>query len=497
MSWTIESEGNDIEGGCVTVKIGLPSLSSLSELDLFVQTEAGSITSHLQLEFDPCVGVETINIDLGCVVNGDNDIVKAKWSKKRKELTVKLACIGEGGLGGDVADQSEITSEQLKSSITPPLPPPQPTLPSSITKSSKTFFPTCSLLFGSTRYFEDLIESTQDYRQQSTDSNLIKIGGLIYKGCEGVERLDKVKELSDSFAQTLPLSSRSVLEEYINSEIGHLVHLVQKKVEKEVNPSIVDDAAQRILEYVCSTGKMPHEGLEVERELYTLKRDYLDSTVFSTLQNDVLKHPGILDSSSASLGVGFDTTKGFIFRFNNSGIPKFKEHEWGTSLIPFFEEAREKDVDAYVLNVLYCPEGGGGGYSVNFHKDATLALRQGAMVSGVKQRLAWSVSVLYLNVPQGMEGGELVLRDVSRSSLKGEERYMEGVEVDAVVEPEENLGVVFRGDAEHAVKGWKGGEGGRVSLVLEQYKVPVGDRGWLLEFELVEPGKYKKERYED
>ncbi|GMH90835.1 hypothetical protein TrVE_jg1302 [Triparma verrucosa] len=319
-----------------------------------------------------------------------------------------------------------------------------------------------------------------------------------------------VRELSGCFRNTLPEGEmREGFEEFINSKLG------QKKEEeeevkwkkKDIKAEIVDDAAQKILEYVCSTGQMPEEEEEEEdkRELYAMKSDYLPLAVFEKLQENVRKHPGLLNTSSSSLGVGFDTTKGFIFRFSYKGVEKFKEHEWGKCLVPFFDEAREEGMSAYVLNVLFCPPtygDGGGSYSVNFHKDATLALTPEAALSGVKQRLAHSVSVLYLDVPDGMEGGELVLRNVDREALRGEERYGRGkegveIEVDAVVEPKNNFSVKFRGDAEHAVKAFRNTTMGRVSLVLEQYKVPVGDKGWLLEFELVEPGKYKRERYEE
>lgn len=128
-----------------------------------------------------------------------------------------------------------------------------------------------------------------------------------------------------------------------------------------------------------------------------------------------------------------------------------------------------------------------------------------ADVAGIRQKIADSVTVLYVSLPADFEGGELELRHPEqRGLLRPEERSAGGVAVDARVRPKLNLGVTFRGDAEHAVRKLRRGEGGeggegkerRISVVLEQYKVPIGDEPWLIEFELVDPALFKKQRYE-
>ena len=149
------------------------------------------------------------------VVTRDSE-PKAKWSKKRKELKV-LMCV------------SSISEELSRTSVRPPVPPPVTRAPvtSSLSQSSKTFFPQCSSLFGSTCHFEDLIEATQDYRQQPCLETVTRIGEFIFKGCLEAGREDMVRELSGCFKNTLPEGEmREGFEEFINSKLG------QKKEEE-------------------------------------------------------------------------------------------------------------------------------------------------------------------------------------------------------------------------------------------------------------------------
>jgi len=123
--------------------------------------------------------------------------------------------------------------------------------------------------------------------------------------------------------------------------------------------------------------------------------------------------------------------------------------------------------------------------SFKLHKDATLAFRDGANAAGIKYRLADSVSVLYVAVPDGMVGGELELKDPRASTTTSSN-----------ITPKENTCCVFRGDAEHAVHNFftSNTTQDRVSVVLEQYKVPVGETEWLLEFEKVDQNRYMTTR---
>jgi len=103
--------------------------------------------------------------------------------------------------------------------------------------------------------------------------------------------------------------------------------------------------------------------------------------------------------------------------------------------------------------------------------------------------LAFSVSVLYLSVPQDIKGGELHLRNVSRPLWRRSDD--KDKEIDHRIPPRENNLCVFRGDAEHAVQKFNSErKENRISVVLEQYKVPIADVSWLLDFEVVDQRNY-------
>ena len=301
-----------------------------------------------------------------------------------------------------------------------------------------------------------------------------------------------------------------------------------------------DDAASLVLDYLCATGRLPDDDDDAAdvhasalRPLLSLRTCFLPSAVFSSVRNFVMEsHPGVAgvgSAASASLGAGFRQTRGFVLRFSGeAGCRRFRDHPWvKPGLLPFFDEAVDRRCNAFVVNVLLCSPamtGGGKGSSlaVGWHRDATLGLKAGADAAGVKPRLAHSVTALYLVVPEGMIGGELMLRKSGRPLRFGrgekeeEEEAATGDEdagpvADEIVTPKENVAAIFRGDAEHAVRTFftrststtgSGGsegtlEGMRVSVVLEQYKVPIGDVPWLVEFEVVNSSNYVGERFSE
>ena len=72
--------------------------------------------------------------------------------------------------------------------------------------------------------------------------------------------------------------------------------------------------------------------------------------------------------------------------------------------------------------------------------------------------------------------------------------------ISSQVAPKQNRLAVFRGDAEHAVRRVTNvtnadaafPKGHRVSLVLEQYRVPPGLREFTMHFEIVEGKDYER-----
>jgi hypothetical protein len=169
--------------------------------------------------------------------------------------------------------------------------------------------------------------------------------------------------------------------------------------------------------------------------------------------------------SSPLLGT-FAASRGFALTFTSEGREELVER-FGF-LSPFVERAlhprayrglwgmRERVVhaladmrpNAFFLNLLLVPPGTG----VGPHVDATLQPR---IRVDTTPRV---VSVLYLQVPSGGEGGRLVLR--------------RGGAVVGEIQPREGLFVHFRGDLTHEVTPLAGDAGDiRASLVCEQYCV--------------------------
>lgn len=79
------------------------------------------------------------------------------------------------------------------------------------------------------------------------------------------------------------------------------------------------------------------------------------------------------------------------------------------------------------------------------------------------------VSVLYVSVPEHLEGGELVLR--SRQRQVGQ------------IRPQSNLLLFFQGDLTHSVTVVEKG-GDRLSLVCEQYRLEEHELEDIPEFKL-------------
>ncbi|GHH04359.1 2OG-Fe(II) oxygenase [Comamonas sp. JC664] len=126
------------------------------------------------------------------------------------------------------------------------------------------------------------------------------------------------------------------------------------------------------------------------------------------------------------------------------GLLPWHERLWGS-------RKQRPAPNAFYLNLLLLDAGRG----VGRHIDATLQ-----DPSGVPDATPQHVSVLYLQVPEHVRGGELCLHH--QDTPVGE------------VRPREGLLVHFRGDLQHEVRPFTGGAEGasRVSLVCEQYVFP-------------------------
>jgi hypothetical protein len=143
-----------------------------------------------------------------------------------------------------------------------------------------------------------------------------------------------------------------------------------------------------------------------------------------------------------NLNRDFVGTRGFSIVFRRSAMQRvIDEFPWTA---PYLAKALHADCNAFYLNPLQLTEGS----HVAPHIDRSLH----AYAVDVLPPL--QVSVLYIEVPEGLRGGGLVLR--------------RGKKFLGRVTPKEGLLVKFHGDLEHAVDKVDT-PGLRLSLVCEQY----------------------------
>ena len=149
-----------------------------------------------------------------------------------------------------------------------------------------------------------------------------------------------------------------------------------------------------------------------------------------------------------NLNRDFVGTKGFSVVFRRSHLEKV------TQRFPFFraylEQALQPDCNAFYLNPLVL----GAGSRVDPHIDRSL--RSYCKTINPPQ----VVSVLYIQIPPDMQGGELVLRN--RKQQVGQ------------IKPEVNKLIIFQGDLTHSVNAVKT-PSIRLSLVCEQYSLEASE----------------------
>lgn len=187
--------------------------------------------------------------------------------------------------------------------------------------------------------------------------------------------------------------------------------------------------------------------------------DALDALAFATLREGVLSSKLLGDSP---LGGTFQATRGFSITFHRDRegdvLARFPFAQ------PFFalalDGARVRQVqrqpllggppvaNAFYVNVLVVPPGA----AVGHHVDATLGPANGSVIPE-------AVAVLYLDVPDDLRGGALLLWD-------------RDTQVRAI-EPRANRFVMFAGRLGHEVTSVTASRP-RVSIVCEQYALSPG-----------------------
>jgi hypothetical protein len=185
---------------------------------------------------------------------------------------------------------------------------------------------------------------------------------------------------------------------------------------------------------------------------YHLHPDALPIAYLGKLQRKILACPYFAVNN---LNRDFVGTKGFSVVFRRSHLatveqqfPYFK---------PYLERALQPDCNAFYLNPLLLKTGS----RVDPHIDRSL--RSYCKTIEPPQ----VVSVLYVNVPEELQGGELVLRSHKRQVGK--------------ICPQTNTLLFFQGDLTHSINAVVGN---RLSLVCEQYNLEEVELEDIPEFRL-------------
>jgi len=145
-----------------------------------------------------------------------------------------------------------------------------------------------------------------------------------------------------------------------------------------------------------------------------------------------------------NLNRDFVGTKGFSVVFHRSQIEEVERQF--PFFKPYLDRALEPACNAFYLNPLLLREGS----RVDPHIDRSLRSYSKTIDPPMV------VSVLYVQVPPNLEGGELVLRNHKQQVGQ--------------IKPQVNTLVYFQGDITHSVNAVKS-SGTRLSLVCEQYSL--------------------------
>lgn len=198
--------------------------------------------------------------------------------------------------------------------------------------------------------------------------------------------------------------------------------------------------------------------------------NFIPRPIFESFREDLYLSANMTDSSLHEANFGY--TSGWMIRFNMEGIQHVQSHPKFKVVMPFFQKARNPEANAFVINYLVCHEPPEGQDAVNFHLDNSVAIMD--EVTKEYLHVAHQVNVLYLDIPEGLEGGELQVWPFERGDTELDK---------TIVRPTENLMAEFRGDAFHRVGRMKLPDGKpRVGIVFEQYKITPDHYPYLIPF---------------
>ncbi|MEO6594983.1 MAG: 2OG-Fe(II) oxygenase [Planctomycetota bacterium] len=185
---------------------------------------------------------------------------------------------------------------------------------------------------------------------------------------------------------------------------------------------------------------------------HTLQQDAFAADYLAELRLQIRKSRYFTQNN---LNRDFVGTRGFSVVFRRTALARV--HEQFPWSLPFLERALRPDCNAFYFNPLQLTMGS----HVSPHIDRSLR----AYALDVDPPL--QVSVLYVEVPKALRGGELVLR--------------RGKKFLGRIVPREGLLVQFDGDLEHAVERVDT-PGLRLSVVCEQYLLDADELALVPEY---------------
>jgi hypothetical protein len=187
---------------------------------------------------------------------------------------------------------------------------------------------------------------------------------------------------------------------------------------------------------------------------YAQRHNVFPIEYLNELRSQILYSPYL---AASQLSDSFAGTKGFSVIFKRSSLSKVEQQ------FPFFEPylkvALKQACNAFYLNALVLESG----TRVEPHVDCSISSY------GMMFTIPNLVSVLYVQVPQDLKGGELV--------LQADEHQV------GTIQPRINTLLYFRGDLVHSVNEVKSSQP-RISLVCEQYNLSETRLQPIPEFEI-------------
>lgn len=187
---------------------------------------------------------------------------------------------------------------------------------------------------------------------------------------------------------------------------------------------------------------------------YQLQTSVLPNNYLNDLWGEIQASPYFAINN---LNRDFINTKGFSVVFQRQGL-KTVEQKF-PFFKPYLDLAIQPNCNAFYLNPLLLKEGS----RVDPHIDRSLR----SYCKTIEPPNI--VSVLYVRVPENMEGGELVLKSPKRQIGQ--------------IKPKSNTLVYFQGDLTHSVNAVTT-PGNRLSLVCEQYHLSEAELEEIPEFTL-------------